>query len=75
MGAIIDFFTGIADTVISLVDYMISTIQDIVYMIGLLGKVILSLPELIGWLPAGIISIVATAFSIVVIYKVIGREG
>lgn len=75
MGAIIDFFTGIADTVISLVNFVISTIEDIVYMIGLLGKVIFSLPQLIGWLPAGIISIVVTAYSIVVIYKIIGREG
>lgn len=75
MAALLDFFEGIGSVVVSLVDFLIQTIMDLVYIIGLLGSMIINLPEYFGWLPSAIVTSIITIFSIVVIYKILGREG
>lgn len=75
MGAIVDFFTGLADIIVSLVEFVFQTISDLVYMIGLLGSMIANLPAYFGWIPSAIVSSIMVIFSIVVIYKILGREG
>lgn len=73
MGAIIDFFTGLASTVSAVIDFVISFFQDLIYIIGMLGTLLLELPSYFGWLPSVCFTLVITTFSIVVIYKVLGR--
>lgn len=75
MQALINFFTSLGNVVVSLVEFVIKFIKDLFYIIGLLGNLIVSLPSMIGWLPSACISLTVTAFSIVVIYKIMGREG
>ncbi len=75
MGALLSFFEGIVDIVTSLINFVIQTIMDLVYVIGLLGSMIISLPEYFGWLPSVVGTSLITIFSIVVIYKILGREG
>lgn len=75
MKAIIDFITGFVDIIKSLVDFVIQTITDLVYVISLLGQMIVNLPGYFGWLPTAITSSLIVIFSIVVIYKILGREG
>lgn len=75
MQALISFFTSLGNVVVSLVEFVIKFIKDLFYIIGLLGNLIISLPSMIGWLPSACISLTVTAFSIVVIYKIMGREG
>ena len=75
MGAIIDFLKGFVDIISSIVNFFISTIMDLVYMIGLLGSMLTNLPAYFGWIPSAIVSSILVIFSIVVIYKIIGREG
>lgn len=75
MKAIIDFFTGFVDIVVSLVNFVIDTIMDLVYMISLLGSMIANIPAYFGWIPSAIVSSIVVIFSIVIIYKIIGREG
>ena len=75
MQAIIDFFTTLGSVIVSVVEFVIKFFKDLIYVIGLLGNMILSLPAMIGWLPSVCISLTVTAFSIVVIYKIMGREG
>ena len=66
---------SIFDLLSSLVTFIIGFFQDLVYMISLLGKFIVSLPSYLGWLPSAFVSSVLLIFSIVVIYKILGREG
>lgn len=73
MGAIIDFFTGLVNTISAVIDFVISFFQDLVYVIGMLGSLLLELPSYFTWLPSACITLVITTFSIVVIYKVLGR--
>lgn len=75
MTAVIEFFKGIGNFLVSLADFIISFFQDLIYLIQLLGKVILSIPTYLSWIPSPFIPMLITLFSIVVIYKILGREG
>lgn len=66
---------SIFNLISSIVSFIIGFFQDLVYMITLLGKFILSLPSYLIWLPPTFITAVTLIFTIVVIYKVLGREG
>lgn len=66
---------GIFDLISSVVSFIIGFFQDLVYMISLLGKFIISLPSYLSWLPSTFITAITLIFTIVVIYKVLGREG
>lgn len=66
---------SIFNLISSIVSFIIGFFQDLVYMITLLGKFILSLPSYLSWLPPTFITAVTLIFTIVVIYKVLGREG
>lgn len=75
MQGIMDFLSGLGDLIGSLVDFVFGMIQDLLYVIGLLGTMILKIPQMVGWLPSACITLVVTTFTIVVIYKILGREG
>lgn len=75
MGALIDFFKGFAEIVSSLVDFVYGIITDLLYVVALLGSLIVKIPDMIGWLPSACITLVVTTFGIVLIYKILGREG
>lgn len=70
-----DMITGFIEAVIFCVEYLIGMISDLVYMTQLLGEMILQLPAYFGWMPTAVLTNFMLIISIVVIYKVIGREG
>ena len=75
MDVIIEFFSGIADAIIALFDFLISFLGDLVYIVQLTGLYLSQIPSYFSWLPAELVTIIVTLFSIVVIYKITGREG
>lgn len=75
MSAIIDFFTGIADLLTGAIDFLIGFIADIVYIVQLTGKAITAIPSFFMWLPSPVVAMLLTIFGVVVIYKILGREG
>lgn len=75
MGAIIDFIKSIADGVLTLIDFVVSFVGDIVYIVQLTGQYLAQIPSYFAWLPPELLTILVTIFAIVVIYKVTGREG
>lgn len=56
-------------------DFIIHVFQEIVYVIQLLGTVIANIPSYFTWLPASVIALLILGIGIVVIYKVVGRDG
>lgn len=74
MDAIINFFVGLKDVFTSVVDFVVDFFSDLVYIIGLLGSFVLYIPTYFSWLPVEIVALVATAFSIVVIYMILNRK-
>lgn len=75
MGAIITFFKGIVDAISGAIDFLIGFIEDIVYIVKITGEFVLEIPNYLAWLPAPVLVIVVVVFGVVVIYKVMGREG
>ena len=75
MSAIIDFFSSIADGISAAFDFLIGIIQDLVYIVKLTAKFLVSIPSYFSWLPSEVFGILAIILSVVVIYKILGREG
>lgn len=70
-----NFFLGIANVITSLIDFVIGFVEDIVYVVKLVGTFVAKIPSLFSWLPAPAVALIVTVFGVVVIYKVMGREG
>lgn len=75
MKALIGFIKGIAEGIGMAIDFLGGLISDLAYMVGLLGKFVVQIPSYLSWLPPSVVAIFVTIFSIVVVYKIIGREG
>ena len=75
MKAVVETLKGIAEAITAAIDFLFGIIEDLVYMVKLLGQFILDIPNYLSWLPPAITAIFLAIFSIVVIYKIIGREG
>ena len=75
MQAVIDFFVGITDVVTSLIDFVVSFVQDIVYVIQLTGAFVLKIPLIFSFMPSEVLGVIVLMFGVVVVYKVLGREG
>lgn len=75
MGAIIDFVKAIADGFLTIIEFVVSFVGDIVYIVQLTAMYLAQIPSYFSWLPSELLTIVVTIFAIVVIYKVTGREG
>lgn len=56
-------------------DFLIGFIEDIVYVVKLTAEFAVNIPDYFAWLPAPVLATVVSIFAIVVIYKVLGREG
>lgn len=75
MKAVVKAIKGLVKAVGVLIDFVVDLFEDLVYMIELLGEFIVNIPDYFSWLPGPVIAIIVSIFSIVVIYKIIGREG
>lgn len=75
MQAIIDFFNTIGSIIATVIDFVIGLFQDLLMMLELLAKFFANLPSYFGWLPSTVVSSIVVIFSIVIIYKILGREG
>lgn len=75
MDAILNFFSGIADAISSLFDFVFGIVSDLVYLVGLTGKFLAQIPAYFSWLPSQLVTLLVTIFAIVVLYKILGREG
>lgn len=75
MASIKEYIIQIGEFIGSAFDFIIDFFEDIVYVIKLTGEFVLGIPDYFSWLPAEAVALIVTIFGIVVIYKVLGREG
>lgn len=75
MDAIISFFQGIGNAIVAVFDFVVSFFSDLVYLIQLLGSALANMPGFLNWLPPEMVTLLLVLVSIVVIYKILGREG
>lgn len=72
IGDAVDSIVEFLDTIWKFVkDFTKSTFE----MIELVGDTVKSLPDYLDWLPEGIVASLVILFGVVVIYKILGREG
>lgn len=74
MNVIVDFLTGIGQAITSGFSLVFGLLEDLVYLILLTGKVLLSIPTYFSWLPPQFVVLVVSILTIAVLYKVMGRE-
>lgn len=75
MNALINFFTGLVEVIKTVIDFLIGFIEDLVELVVLVGQAALEIPKLFGMLPPPIIAALTIGLSVVVIFKILGREG
>ena len=75
MQAIFDFLLDLAHLVSSAIGATIYIFDDIVYIIGLGHKFLAYVPSYFAFLPHEFILILGSLFALIVVYKVLGREG
>lgn len=75
MTAILNFLKGIATGVTTIIEFVISFFEDVAYIVSLLAEFVLQVPELLSFLPSPVLASVVSLFAIIVIYKILGREG
>lgn len=75
MDGIYEFIRQIGNLLLNIFQFVIDLFQDIVYLVKITGQVVLQIPAYFSFLPGEFISILVVIFGIVVLYKVLGREG
>lgn len=75
MQALLEFFQTAFGPIFTLFDWAISFWSDLIYMIGLTGKFLANIPIYFAWMPSRYVTTLYMLFCIVVVYKILGREG
>lgn len=70
-----EFIMSIGDAIMTAWDFVIDFFSDIAYITKLVLKFFGNIPTYLSFLPAPLLSIIVVGFSVVVIYKITGREG
>lgn len=69
------FLVACFNIIVALVQYFIDLLADISYMINLALRIADQVPGYFLWLPPSVFAILGVTFGIVVVFKIIGREG
>lgn len=70
-----EYIVGIGELFISLYHFVLDFFQDVVYVVKLTAKFVANIPNYFSWLPSSVVALIVSIFAVVVIYKVLGREG
>lgn len=75
MEAIVGFLSSIGNVIVTAFEFLVDTINGIVYIVKILGYFVANIPNYFDWLPGEFVTIVVMIFSVAVVYKILGREG
>lgn len=71
----LNFLKGIGSIITSIANFVLGLIEDLLYIVELIGQVVANLPSYFSWVPDEVYTALALIFVVVVIYKILGREG
>lgn len=74
MQVIVNFLKAIGTAISTAISFLVSIIQDLVYVAGLVGSTVAKIPSWFSWLPAEVLVIFVALLAVVVIYKIMGRD-
>lgn len=72
---IADVFNQILDFFKNVYDFIIGFIEDIIYIVKITAEAVSNIPSYFSWLPEAALALLVSIFAVVVIYKILGREG
>lgn len=75
MDKILEFFVSIGEAIAAFFRFLISIVQDIVYLVKMLVAFVARIPEVFHWLPAAVSALLITLIGIYVIIRIAGKEG
>lgn len=75
MFAFFDTLAQIAEGIVNAVKFVIELVGDIIYAVQLVGESATKIPDYLSFLPPAFVTILLVIFGVVVVYKIIGREG
>ena len=74
MAGIIQGIKEFFDFIVRAVQFLFSLIKDLVRVVEYLGQVAGKIPSYLGFLPSAALAIVVTMVSIMIVYKIVGRD-
>lgn len=74
MDAILDFLSLIGEAITGVIDFVVSFVMDLVYIIQVIGSVLAQIPAFFNWLPPELSAIIVVGISVAAIYKIAGRS-
>lgn len=66
---------SIGDFFVSIYDFVVGFVNDIVSVVKYTGQAVAQIPQLLEWVNPALVGMLLAAFAVVVIYKILGREG
>lgn len=70
-----DILSSIGNAIATLINFIVKFFEDLVYLIKITGQIFINLPNYLGWLPPAMTTTLLGIFGVVIIYKILGREG
>lgn len=74
MAELLEFVSGITDGVLAAIAFLGDIIADTLSVVQLLAEFSSQIPDLFVWLPPEVLALVVSIISVVVLYKVLGRD-
>lgn len=75
LDGLFDLFSTIGEYISTAWTFLVDFFKDTFDMIKLVGETVSKLPQYFTWLPEELLSILLVLFGVVVLYKILGREG
>lgn len=75
LSTIKDYIATIGEFFSSIFDFVVGFFEDVAYIIKLTAEFVAKIPSYFDWLPEPVLALIISIFAVVVIYKVLGREG
>lgn len=73
--SVFEILHAITDFMNLMMIYLGQVVRDTIFVLELLGSFFVHIPAYFSWLPEALVSVLITLISIVIVYKVLGREG
>lgn len=75
LGTIANFIKTIMGLITSLVQIVVSFVGDIVHVVKLCVTFVAKIPQLFSFFPSEVLALIVACFGVVMVYKILGREG
>lgn len=73
MGVIADFLSLIGEALIGIIDFIVSFVMDLVYIVQFIGYILIQIPSFFAWLPPTLSVLLVLGVSAAAIMRIAGR--